>query len=68
MGKYGIGDFEEGNGSLEEVDHDGWSIGVKHNMSKRTWVYGGYAQNDYDYDVAADTDVDVWLAGLIHKF
>jgi predicted porin len=68
MGRYGIGDFEEGNGSLEEVDHDGWAIGVKHNMSKRTYVYGGYMQNDYDYDVAADTDVDAWVAGLIHKF
>jgi predicted porin len=54
-------------------DADGWAIAVNHNLSKRTSVYGGYMANDYDTNAAAqatyaDTDVDAWAIGMLHKF
>jgi predicted porin len=69
MGRYGWGDLDDNIAGGQDVDHDSWAIGVKHNMSKRTYVYGGYMDAEYDTgNAVADADVDAWIAGLIHKF
>jgi predicted porin len=50
-----------GSADLAGADYDVWSIGVKHNFSKRTFVYAGY-------ETADDADVDVFGLGLQHNF
>ncbi|MCP4993270.1 MAG: porin, partial [Gammaproteobacteria bacterium] len=54
-----------GQRDTDSADPDMWSIGLDHNLSKRTKVYAQYA--DYDGD-AADTDMDAFAVGIVHKF
>lgn len=50
-------------------DSDHWAVFVNHNMSKRTSIYGGYMDNEYDRrGAAADQDLDTWAIGMLHKF
>ena len=70
LGSYANTDWED-VGGVAGTDYDGdhWTIGVKHNLSKRTYVYGGYTDNEYDGQGAnADVDVDGWGIGLRHRF
>ncbi|MCP4994645.1 MAG: porin, partial [Gammaproteobacteria bacterium] len=50
---------------LSVDDAEMWSIGLDHKLSKRTKVYAQYA--DYDTDTA-DTDLDAFSVGIVHKF
>ena len=50
-----------GSADVGGADNDVFSIGVKHNMSKRTFVYAGY-------DKADDADMDAFGIGLQHNF
>lgn len=53
----------------DDVNADGWAIGVVHSLSKRTHVYGGFMNNDFDgKGTLTDTDVDAWGIGMRHKF
>ena len=70
-------------GSLAAINYDvegrHWAVGVRHDLSKRTHVYGGYMDNDYDYDYkhpipAANNryirkdEITGWAVGMRHKF
>ncbi|MCP3670138.1 MAG: porin [Gammaproteobacteria bacterium] len=52
-------------GGVGGVDSDMWSIGLDHKLSKRTKLYGVYA--DYSHDTAGN-DWDSWGVGIVHKF
>ena len=47
------------------TEADSWRLAVKHAMSKRTFVYGGFAR--VDEDGAADED-DLFTVGMVHNF
>jgi len=70
LGKYAATDWEDiGGAGGPDIDGDHWGVGVKHSLSKRTSVYGGYTDNDYDASSgAADVDMDIWAIGLRHNF
>ncbi|MCP4277103.1 MAG: porin [Gammaproteobacteria bacterium] len=60
---YGEEDIDVAAGG--SVDNELFSIGVDHKLSKRTKVYAQYA----DYDAgAADSDMDAFSVGIVHKF
>jgi predicted porin len=56
---FGQGDDDAG------TEYDTWTLALKHNMSKRTSVYGGFAS--VDVDGAADDD-DIFTVGMVHNF
>jgi hypothetical protein len=68
LAKYANTDWDDLGGGTVDVDGDHWAIGVAHNLSKRTFVYGGYMDNEYDRSGAPDVDIDAWGIGLQHKF
>jgi len=75
MAFYANADVEAATAGQADLDIDHWAIGVSHSMSKRTSVYGGYVDIDYDFGNgtavpggATDTDADAWILGLRHKF
>ena len=46
-----------------------WAVGLKHGLSKRTSVYGGYMDNEYEFDNKEhDFEIDGWAIGMLHKF
>jgi predicted porin len=53
-----------GSKSVGSADLDAWSIGVKHNFSKRTFVYAGYESQSPD----GGDDHDTFGLGLQHNF
>jgi predicted porin len=59
-GAYGQGDDKTGANS----EYDTWTLAVNHSMSKRTSVYGGYAQLDPD---GANKE-DLFTVGMVHNF
>jgi predicted porin len=70
MARYANSEWDDLGGTAgADVDGDHWAVGVSHKLSKRTNVYGGYMDNEYDRSGGlADVDVDAWSIGLIHKF
>ena len=56
------------NDNIYNVDGRHWAIGIKHNFSKRTHVYGGYMDNDYDYSDDGEDEITGWVIGTRHKF
>lgn len=63
-------DVTDPDPSIGDYDVDGrhWAVGVKHDFSKRTHVYGGYMDNDYDYSDNRDDEITGWAIGMRHKF
>ena len=57
-GTFGQGDDDAGG------EYDSWRLAVKHSMSKRTSVYGGFARVDVD---GAD-EADLFTVGMVHNF
>ncbi len=54
-----------------DVEGRHWAVGVRHDLSKRTHVYGGYMDNDYDYsdsDSRGKDEITGWAVGMRHKF
>ncbi|MCW9059747.1 MAG: porin [Gammaproteobacteria bacterium] len=47
------------------TEYDSWRLAVKHDMSKRTSVFGGFAR--VDVDGATDED-DLFTVGMVHNF
>jgi predicted porin len=53
-----------------DIEEETWSIGLDHNLSKRTKVYAVYSDTEGDDNAAIGTDVDsdALGVGLVHKF
>ncbi len=70
MGHFADTEWEDVNSGQDEYNVDGrhWAIGVKHDFSKRTHVYGGYMDNDYDYSNSRNDEITGWVIGTRHKF
>jgi predicted porin len=64
-GSDGIKGINPLTGDVDDVDdYTAWRIGAIHNLSKRTFVYAGYAQNDPD----DDTKIKRASIGVRHSF
>jgi predicted porin len=54
----------------------GWNVGYRHNLSKRTWLWGNYAHFDNDKGIAsgwsktrlAGEDQNIFGVGIVHLF
>ena len=56
---FGQGDDDAG------TEYDSWTLAAKHNMSKRTSVYGGFARVDVD---GLNEESDLFTVGMVHNF
>jgi len=57
-----------GNG-VETMEHEGYILGFKHNMSKNTGIYAAYQSQEVNYSgTTADRDDDRFGVGIQHKF
>jgi len=71
-GGYGSGEGLDGNAPAKgqprfgNDDYKSWEVIGVHNMSKRTFLYGGYIRVDPDEEGVDDTKN--WTAGMRHKF
>ena len=61
---YGRGDDASGNGTTYDVSYSTWSLVGAHMFSKRTMLYAGFVQQDFD----ATGEADVFALGMKHKF
>ncbi len=70
MGHFADTEWEDVSGETADYDVEGrhWAVGVRHDLSKRTHVYGGYMDNDYDYSDNQDDEITGWAIGMRHKF
>lgn len=68
MGHFADTEWEDVSSGSYDVDGRHWAVGVKHDFSKRTHVYGGYMENDYDYSDNRDDEITGWAIGMRHKF
>ncbi len=53
---------------IGEVKRSGFGFAGAYALSKRTTVYGGFKKVNLDNGTAADTDVSVIAAGVLHTF
>ena len=71
-GGFGSGEGLKGNAPAKgqprfgNDDYKSWEVIGVHNMSKRTFLYGGYIRVDPDEEGIDDTKN--WTAGMRHKF
>jgi len=59
----------EDNTTLGDAERTGYALGAKYDLSKRTFLYGGYRHAKTDnVGATADTKVDLFAVGLQHRF
>ncbi|MBT3066521.1 porin [Rhodoferax sp. U11-2br] len=56
------------NAKAGDAERTGYALGAKYDLSKRTFVYGGYRHAKTDNVTAADTKTDVFAVGVQHRF
>jgi hypothetical protein len=55
--------------AAETMEHEGYILGFKHNMSKNTGIYAAYQSQEVNYSgTTADRDDDRFGVGIQHKF
>lgn len=60
----GFGQGDDNNAAGASTEYDAWRLVGAYNFSKRTMVYAGFAQEDYD----ATGEEDQFSLGMRHKF
>ena len=68
MGRFADTEWQDVAAADYDVEGRHWAVGVQHNLSKRTHVYGGYMDNDYDYSDSRKDEITGWAVGMRHKF
>lgn len=56
------------NAKAGDAERTGYGLGAKYDLSKRTFVYGGYRHAKTDNVSTPDTKTDVFAVGVQHRF
>ena len=66
-GSYAKSDDDNSAGVYQQ-SRKGWGIAAAYNLSKRTFLYGGYNSNSFSQHGASDSKLDILAVGVQHKF